>query len=188
MKPSLESLEGRLVPATLTWNLNSQSKDGVLQIDLPKDSGNVLAVTGSGLYTRVFNMKNDSVIDQTRFNGTDPQKYPYNGSFNVQDPNVNSYFLDGKKVDTIPFSIHKWKVGIIIDGSDKNDCINIKTFDGSGSIVYGRGGHDTIIGSDSAQFSDRVFGGDGNDFIWGGVGNDFLFGDNGNDKLNGGKG
>jgi Ca2+-binding RTX toxin-like protein len=186
MKPSLENLESRLAPATLTWNLNSQSKQGTLQIDLPKDSGNVLAVSGTGLNIKVENFKNNSVTDQS---GTIlPAPAPYNPKLNVLDLNVNSYFLDGKQVKTLPNSNINWAVDVNINGSNKNDIINIQALVGSNSIVYGLGGNDSVIGSNSVNKVDKIFGGDGNDYLVGGSGNDWLFGENGNDRLFGGIG
>jgi len=182
MKPNLENLESRLVPATLTWNLNSQSKDGLLQIDLPKDSGNVLAVSGAGVKIKVENYKNDSVRDLT----TGVPGTVYNSKLNVPDLNVNSYLLDGEQVKSIPDV--NWIVNIKVNGSDKNDYIDIVGFIGFSSTVFGFGGDDSIFGSGYINSIDNIFGGNGNDFITGGWGNDSIFGENGNDKLDGGKG
>ena len=182
MKPNLETLEGRLVPATLTWNFNSENKDGVLQIDLPKDSGNVLAVSGAGVKIKVENYKNDSVKDMT----VPYVPSPYNKSLNVPDSNINSYFVDGNKVNALPDV--NWVVNIQVNGSNKNDYIDIGAFAGQRSNVFGLGGNDYIIGSNSANCLDGISGGDGNDCLLGGDGKDSLVGGNGNDQLNGGKG
>lgn len=55
-----------------------------------------------------------------------------------------------------------------------------------GSLIFdGRGGNDTITGSNNA---DQLSGGSGDDHIDGSAGNDIIFGDSGNDVLIGGAG
>lgn len=55
-------------------------------------------------------------------------------------------------------------------------------------IAFGGAGNDTIGGSESIKFGDRLYGGAGNDTISAGKGDDYLEGNAGNDRLIGGTG
>ncbi|WP_255440576.1 calcium-binding protein [Paracoccus sp. MC1854] len=63
-----------------------------------------------------------------------------------------------------------------------------------GSLVYGYGGNDTILGSDLEDFlqggmgNDSIVGQDGEDTVWGGAGNDSIRGGGGNDLVLAGDG
>lgn len=85
-------------------------------------------------------------------------------------------------------------------GQDGNDLLSVY---GSGSVMYGGTGHDTLegaIGDDTLYGDsgddrisghggiDKAYGGDGNDALFGGFGNDALSGGAGNDRLDGGSG
>lgn len=73
---------------------------------------------------------------------------------------------------------------IFVDAGTGNDRIDLSTIS-IASKIYARAGNDVIFGS---KASDRVYGGDGNDWIGGSSGNDILYGEAGNDRIFGGDG
>lgn len=81
--------------------------------------------------------------------------------------------------------------GVIYYGRGGNDTItgtdNSDTLygDAGNDVLYGQGGHDTLYGGDG---NDTLHGEDGNDTLYGGDGNDTLYGGAGNDTLYGGAG
>jgi hypothetical protein len=69
-----------------------------------------------------------------------------------------------------------------IDGEDSNDLIEVF---GDPFEVYGHGGNDTILGSESG---DTLSGGAGRDVVEGNEGDDVILGGTGRDELDGGAG
>ena len=78
------------------------------------------------------------------------------------------------------------------EGSAADDIIVVKS--GSGSIVSGKAGDDTLYGSTSNDWligddgNDTLYGSAGKDSLQGMAGNDWLYGDEGDDMLVGGEG
>jgi hypothetical protein len=81
-------------------------------------------------------------------------------------------------------------------GGDGNDTV---IGDSGSDLVEGQNGNDLVFGdydpTDSVReysswinYSDRLFGGAGNDALYGQYGNDYLYGEDGNDGLFGGEG
>jgi len=129
-------------------------------------------------------------------------------------PSITTIFqewVDGDKVEsaiTVPTSSITGKVVAYAQGSNN---INILYAGGVGlsslraefyggpaddllvgsrlaDVLYGYGGNDTIIGSDtSVDGDDTLYGGAGDDVLYGGPGSDILYGEEGSDLLWGGR-
>lgn len=91
-----------------------------------------------------------------------------------------------------------WVRSLTINGGDGNNRVDLSavkaaefpnlrrdTVAGTGIVVNGQDGNDTILGS---TLADDLFGGLGNDSITAGTGDDWLVGDAGDDVLDGGAG
>jgi len=66
-----------------------------------------------------------------------------------------------------------------------NSLANVMRASDTGSLLYGWGGNDTLVGGASR---DRLYGSSGNDKLYGNGGNDRMYGGTGNDRLDGGAG
>ncbi|HJO71836.1 MAG TPA: hypothetical protein QGG32_03150, partial [Rhodospirillales bacterium] len=76
------------------------------------------------------------------------------------------------------------KIGYVVAGTSANETIDLSGFTGAsqlGSIIFGKGGGDTLTGGSGSNI---VFGGAGNDTLVGSAGNDILTGGTGADTLN----
>jgi VCBS repeat-containing protein len=129
----------------------------------------------------------------------------------LSDWSGSTSFQGGAGVDT--FVVYTFSVGPVLSGfsaangferigffdqrsgfngtADANvfDFGALEGLDGSlGAIVYGNGGDDILIGTDSANARDHLNGGDGNDIVRGNAGDDDLAGHDGNDIIRGGAG
>lgn len=69
------------------------------------------------------------------------------------------------------------------EGTDEAETVNAWTE--AGGVMHGRGGNDTLTGT---QFDDSIDGGDGNDALYGDAGGDHLQGGGGADTMMGGTG
>lgn len=65
-----------------------------------------------------------------------------------------------------------------LTGTENND--RLAAYDKAKVVYYGRGGNDTLVGSES---NDELYGEDGNDTLDGNSGNDVFVGGKGNDKI-----
>src|SRR5258705_3205504 len=93
----------------------------------------------------------------------------------VMDNDVPT-FLDKRQ---LALDVH----GIIVDGLDGNDDIEIDESNGKiqlGSVIDGGAGDDTLVGGSGNDF---LSGGDGNDSLSGGAGTDFFFGGLDDDEI-----
>jgi len=66
-----------------------------------------------------------------------------------------------------------------------NSLANVLRASEKGSLLYGWGGNDTLVGSEAR---DRLYGSSGNDKLYGRGGNDHINGGSGSDRLDGGAG
>ena len=85
-------------------------------------------------------------------------------------------FADGTvwTKDDIDYKMHH------LTGTEEND--RLAAYDKADVVYYGRGGNDTLSGSEG---NDELYGEDGNDALFGNEGNDLLVGGKGNDELSG---
>ena len=85
-------------------------------------------------------------------------------------------FADGTvwTKDDIDYKMHH------LTGTEEND--RLAAYDKADVVYYGRGGNDTLSGSEG---NDELYGEDGNDTLFGNEGNDLLVGGKGNDELSG---
>ena len=83
-------------------------------------------------------------------------------------------FADGTvwTKDDIDYKMHH------LTGTEEND--QLAAYDKAKVVYYGRGGNDTLVGSES---NDELYGEDGNDTLDGNSGNDVFVGGKGNDKI-----
>jgi hypothetical protein len=153
---SLESLEGREVPATATLSGTTLIIEGTNADDSisVRQTNNQISVDGTPIHDRWQQLTS---VDATR----------------VRQVVIHAYAGN----DTINFAT--LKIPAMVWGGLGNDRI----YAGNGDdIIYGDQGNDTILGSSG---NDWLVGGDGNDQIWGGAGNDWITGDAGDDYLSG---
>ena len=156
MKPSLENLESRLVPAKITM-LNSttmmvDARQDTVPLVVKAESNNVLVVNGQKVNTI-------NVLQ-----------------LNVQGSNYNDNInLDGVNKYNLVSNTHNGNDLVV--GTNRNDVIA----SGNGNDkVWGNLGNDQLFGEND---NDQLFGGSGDDLLDGGDGNDLLMGDYGNDVL-----
>ena len=88
-------------------------------------------------------------------------------------------FADGTvwTKDDIDYKMHH------LTGTEEND--RLAAYDKADVVYYGRGGNDTLSGSEG---NDELYGEDGNDALFGNEGNDLLVGGRGDDELSGSRG
>jgi len=151
---SVESLEGRELPATATLYGSSLVVDGTSRDDsiMIRQDGTRITVEGTSIRD---GWRSESSIDVSR----------------VRQVIVHSRGGD----DTINFST--LRINAMVWGGSGND----RVYAGSGNdTIYGDQGRDTVLGGSG---NDWLVGGEGEDQVWGGSGNDWITGDNGDDRL-----
>jgi Ca2+-binding RTX toxin-like protein len=165
---SVEALEGREVPATVTLYGSNLVIEGTYRGDsiTVRQDGSRITVDGTSIRD---GWRTVSYLDAAR----------------VRQVVVHAQGGD----DTVNLST--LKVDSMVWGGTGND----RVYGGYGSdTVYGDQGNDTVLGGAG---NDWLVGGDGNDQIWGGwgddwmtgdIGDDTLYGDAGNDSISGGEG
>lgn len=184
-RPSLESLEGRTMPAGITAMLLA---DGVLAVT--GTAGNdVIRVRESAGVIRIDGVR--GTFATSRVTGMRVNGLGGNDTIDLRlvAKAVRATINGGAGNDTI----HGGAGNDIINGGAGNDTIH----GGAGNdTIYGGAGNDTVYGglgndilSEAGTLgTNRLFGGDGDDQITGGLGVDTLFGGAGNDYLDGGAG
>ena len=123
---------------------------------------------------------------------------------NFESPVTTTVYGDdgNDSIDAVAFGGAR---GADVFGGDGDDMIRVGGQSKLGFLVWGEGGHDTIIGSGAPDKlfgdvdptlvrqppvygDDVIYGGAGDDSLYGGNGIDMLFGQDGNDFLDGGDG
>jgi Ca2+-binding RTX toxin-like protein len=162
----LESLDGRVMPATITFNA------GVVRItgDALTDAATVTQLPGEIVPQIKVTVK--STVPASSLSFTQTKFYQATEVLRV-------VFVGGAGNDRFENSTSEVANAYgdsgndILIGGSGNDYLN--GGDGNDTLV-GRGGHDTM------------HAGNGNDFMYGDLGNDVLLGTSGDDYLNGGAG
>ncbi len=99
---------------------------------------------------------------------------------------------NGVVVNSVPNIAANTLTGLLVDGSDTNNVIDVSSMTATqfpvlaGITLDGGNGNDQLIGSNS--FGESLLGGDGNDTVTGNDGNDTLSGGHGNDSITAGNG
>jgi Ca2+-binding RTX toxin-like protein len=170
MKPSLENLESRLVPAKITM-INSttmmvDARQDAVPLNVRAESNLVLVVNGQKINTinvlqlNVQGSNYNDMVDLQYVTKYNLVSNTHNGNDFVLGTNLNDIVASGNGNDTLR-------------GGNGNDSL------------YGENGDDLIYGENG---DDLITGGDGNDTLLGGFGNDLLYGNKGSDMLIGGAG
>jgi len=193
-RPTLETLEGREVPAAFTFAA------GILTINMAEVASRSVTIDASSpaqaviINARASGSRADNFVVGAANGRLMPQQVSrivVNGS--EQNDSVNLTGVDRRAFRNLDGNV-------LINGNGGNDTIrgtdfNDQIFAGGGDDrVFGMGGNDRILGGDG---HDELWGDGsgsgwdtrgGNDVIDGGAGNDRLVGGGGNDTLVGGAG
>jgi Ca2+-binding RTX toxin-like protein len=156
----LESLDGRIVPATIAY------------------SAGVVTITGDPLYDTCTVTQTGPTTLKVAVRSTVPaSSISFTKTRLYTASAVNKIvFFGGAGADR--FTNHTSKPSYA-SGDGGNDVL----IGGSGRDTFAGGsGNDTLLG---VAGNDTLFGGDGNDYLNGGAGNDYLVGESGDDKLYG---
>lgn len=179
MKPNLESLESRLVPASIKMLNNTtmmvDARQDTVPLVVKAESNNVLVVNGQKV--------NTSNILQLNVQGSN-----YNDNINLDG--VNKYNLVSNTHNGNDLVVGTYRNDVIASGNG-NDKVwgnlgNDQLFGENGNDqLFGGSGDDLLDGGDG---DDLLMGDYGNDVLWGRNGNDTIYGNSGSDKLIGGSG
>lgn len=160
VRPELENLEAREVPAVVSVQVAVYSGERTLDIRSDTRDSNV-TITQSGSVVTV----RDTINNSTR-------------KVTLSAPLKAVQFVGNSGKDTVTLSI----AGLSLRawGYGNNDYLRGNS---GADRLYGGAGNDTLLGSDGA---DTLYGGTENDYLSGGNANDRLFGEAGQDTLYGG--
>jgi Ca2+-binding RTX toxin-like protein len=159
-RPNLESLEGRLVPATFQALTIVDTQLTVFTRQ-----------TAAGKQVVIDGSVHDDLATITQFDRAkgfmEIKLEQWSGGINV-----------GTKLGGSRVRLHGLKLqaaeSVFVDAKEGDDRIN--NFTSATMLAFGRAGNDQMVGGSGA---DRMFGNRGNDILDGGAGKDTLFGDNG---------
>mgnify|MGYP006286493063 CR=1 FL=1 len=171
IKPALENLEGRLVPATLIWDFKSSGYVS-LQVDLPEAQNNTLAVSSVNTYGDLTSVKTLNDVQVIHKLG---QK---------QVVNSNVITVDGNPANNFPVYKDYFFSDLKVVGSSFDDTIDLSQWNTSRPLVLAGAGNDLVYGA--KNIASTIYGGSGNDILFGGAKADFLYGENGDDVVDAG--
>lgn len=206
MRPNLENLESRVVPASV----KTIGTNMFVQADWTDRNGiNVFSIDNSLIVVNNISYQVPAKVTQIMVYGSE-----YRDSINLQNSGKVCFIRGYEGDDNIVGSVYNdnidsgdgndrvdgWFGSDIIVGGNGNDSL----WGGAGSdSIVGGAGNDYIDGGADADVitagmgddtvfgrlgNDSIRGGDGNDYIEGGSGDDSLFGEKGRDRLIGGDG
>ncbi len=181
-RPVLEALEGREVPAGVSFN----AATGVIDVQGSNGADTVVAFINHG---NVNDWHDDQLVVHASFNGGPFQQQAYALYGPGGDLNVTRIVFNGYAGDDY-FANGTGLVSEANGGSGNDTIYGGSSTDfldgGSGNDTIDGGGHRDLI--DGGYGNDTLYGGAGNDSVYGGYGNDTLFGGDGNDWMVGGLG
>jgi Ca2+-binding RTX toxin-like protein len=196
---ALESLDGRIVPATIAYNSVLQSV--TVTGDALFDTCTVTSIPGA------IRVMVKSSVPASSISFTQTREYAASAVSRIEflGGDGNDRFVNHTSKNSTAHGQRGNDVLIggsgmgILAGQDGNDNLqgrsgNDSLNGGNGNdVLYGEAGNDILAGVSGSDYlnggagNDRLQGGDGNDRLFGETGNDKLYGEAGNDELHGGQ-